>query len=179
MWGSSRCQRSGLPLMCCLNKCQQWLLPPHPGSALGLGCLCVPWWSLLSDHGCPRCSVVLTWSEQGQSICLACAGACSEVAGNLAAARADLCPPFLGGQARVCAAHECSPGFPPTSCYSLVSSNQPRGLVASVKDPRNMASSLWLSPLTPQGWGPPVYSSFSSESHPRGTGSNRVLFFPS
>ena len=54
LWWSSCCQESGLLLVCCLSKCQQWLSPPHPGSTLGSGHLYIPESSLLPSHGQPR-----------------------------------------------------------------------------------------------------------------------------
>ena len=54
----SHCQRPGLLLMCCWSKSQQRLPPPHPGSALGSGCLCVPQLSFLSS---PRAVLFQLW----------------------------------------------------------------------------------------------------------------------
>lgn len=54
-----------------------------------------------------------------------------------------------------------------------------KGLVSSARDPRTGTSSLWFDLLTLQGKYPPVWSSFSSESPPRGSGPNFVLFLHS
>ena len=58
LWQSGCCQASGLLLMCCWSKSQQRLPPPHPGSALGSGCLCVPQLSFLSS---PRAVLFQLW----------------------------------------------------------------------------------------------------------------------
>ena len=41
-WLRGGCQGCGLLLRPCLSNHQQWVLPPQPGSVLGLGRLCAP-----------------------------------------------------------------------------------------------------------------------------------------
>ena len=145
--------------MGCLSKCQQWLPPPHPGSAPVPGSLRVPQLSPLPSHGCPR----------------------SGVLGNLAAARADLSSPALGGQASVLVLPtsrvQCSQS-PPVSPPVPRASNQPRGFISPVQDPRTGVSNLRLSLLIPQGRCPATYSPFSSKFPSRSTSPNLIVFLP-
>lgn len=67
-WGGCR-QRSGWLLGRCLSKCQQWPLPPHPGSTPRLSHLCIPWSSLFSGRGYPRSNwSAVAWNEWDGSI---------------------------------------------------------------------------------------------------------------
>ena len=56
LWCSDCCSEIWETSEVPLYKHQQWPPLPHPGSALGPGCLCDPQSSLFYGHGCPRLS---------------------------------------------------------------------------------------------------------------------------
>lgn len=56
LWCSDCCSEIWETSEVPLYKHQQWSPLPHPGSALGPGCLCDPQSSLFYGHGCPRFS---------------------------------------------------------------------------------------------------------------------------
>ena len=59
LWQSVQHQSSGLLLMPCLSKYQQWLSSPHSDAALGSSCLCLPQASFRPGYGSLRCNALL------------------------------------------------------------------------------------------------------------------------
>lgn len=102
-------------------------------------------------------------------------GVLERVARNMATGnpRVPSTHPPLGASQHTHALHKHSPGFPQLSHQFPWSSNQPKGLIPFV-----LVLSLWLPRLTLQGRCLHMYSLFSSESPPQGTGPDSITSLP-
>lgn len=69
LWQSVQHQSSGLLLMPCLSKYQQWLSSPHSDAALGSSCLCLPQASFRPGYGSLRCNALLWCRVSGAGVC--------------------------------------------------------------------------------------------------------------